>query len=413
MYGREVQSTVITRRLIGFPRGTTSPSSEGGRARPLALTRKPASWLAAAAAFAGLLMAQAPAQAAPVAGQSAAAAQHATATVLPSDTGGPGASQASGSAFFGLGPASATKIDGRPYFLWDATPGGVLTDHVAIVDFGATPVTLQVYVTNAVILKHGGTGFVAQGKAHGGIASWVRLHFPGGSSTLHLAPKSKVIIPITMLVPRRAAPGDLVGAIVAGLTSTLVGKHARFHLVQQVAARIVLRVSGKIRPRLTITHLRVRYSGQPNPLATGIASVSFTVLNSGNALLGGKESVSVHGLFGAKAVVRTVTIIPVMLPGGSTTESVQVRGVYQQVMSSAKVTIAPLIVSGQYDPGLGDFSASASFLTLPWIPVAVIVALLLGIAALWVRRRRRRHGGASRRAAGQPASVPSKRHVEA
>src|ERR1700720_1825145 len=35
-------------------------------------------------------------------------------------------------AFFGLGPASKTQIDGRPYFNWGASPGAGLTDHVAI-----------------------------------------------------------------------------------------------------------------------------------------------------------------------------------------------------------------------------------------------------------------------------------------
>src|SRR5215469_30018 len=53
-------------------------------------------------------------------------------------------------AFFGLGPASKTKIDGRPFFNWSATPGAHFTDHVAIVNFGVTPVALRVFVTNAV-----------------------------------------------------------------------------------------------------------------------------------------------------------------------------------------------------------------------------------------------------------------------
>ncbi len=70
-----------------------------------------------------ILVAAAPAVAAQAApAQPAAASIAATARPAPK-------------AAFGAGPASATKLDGRPYFTYDASPGGSIEDHIAIVNF--------------------------------------------------------------------------------------------------------------------------------------------------------------------------------------------------------------------------------------------------------------------------------------
>jgi hypothetical protein len=309
-----------------------------------------------------------------------------------------------GRAFFGLGPASAKAIDGRPYFAWAATPNGVLTDHVAIVNFGTVPVTLNVFASNAVSLAHGGTGFLPRGKSHGGLASWITLHFRHGSPTLQLKPKTKVIVPITLSVPRNATPGDHVGAIIASLTSTIVSKnHAKVHLVQQVAARVVLRVSGKLRPLLTVKGLQVHYKSKLSPTASGVATLTFSVVNSGNVLLGGKPIVTVSGLFGGNAKARQAVTIPILLPGGSDNESITIPGVYPQFLMNAKITITPTVVTGQYDAGLSKYSATKSFWAIPLI-LLIVVLVLIALAGFWIWRHRRRRSPAP---AGGAAPVPS------
>jgi hypothetical protein len=309
-------------------------------------------------------------------------------------------------AFFGLGPASKTKIDGRPFFSWSATPGSQFTDYVAIVDFGTTPVTLQVFATNAVSVPGGGTGFVARGKAVGGPASWITLRFPHGSSTLHLAPRSKVIVPILVRIPRNAPPGDHEGAIIASLTSTIVSKHhIKVHFVQQVAARVVARISGKLHPQLSILGLRVAYDDPLNPLASGAATLRFTVKNTGNVLLGGHVTVSVHGLLGSTETRANVVTVPILLPGGSVTARETVDGVYPEFFMDGKVVIVPTIVTGQYDVGLTDYSAQTSFLAIPWILLAIVVLLVAGGVWYWRRRRRRRLVAAHARGRGRKTQV--------
>jgi hypothetical protein len=306
-------------------------------------------------------------------------------------------------AFFGLGPASATAIDGRPYFSWAATPNAALGDHVAIVNFGTVPVTLNVFAANAVSLAKGGTGFQSRGQSHGGLASWITLHFPHNSSTLSLPPHSKVIVPITLVVPKNATPGDHVGAIIASLTSTIVSKnHAKVHLVQQVAARVILRISGRLRPLLTVADLRVSYDNKLNPTSSGVASLHFTVQNSGNELLGGKPQVEIQGLFGTTEVAAHPVLIPIMLPGGSDSESVTIPGVYPQLLMNAKVTITPTVATGQYDTGLSKYSATKSFWAIPTILLIIVVVLIL-LAGWWIWRHRRRRTGP----VGDAAPVPS------
>ncbi len=296
-------------------------------------------------------------------------------------------------AFFGLGPASATAIDGRPYFAWAATPNAQLTDHVAIVNFGTVPVTLNVFATNAVSLPKGGTGFLSRGQSRGGLASWITLHFPHRSGTLSLPAHTKVIVPITLMVPKNATPGDHVGAIIASLTSTIVSKnHAKVHLVQQVAARVVLRVSGRLRPLLTVAGLRVSYANKLNPAESGVATLRFTVQNSGNELLGGKPEIQVQGLFGSTEIAAHPVTVPIMLPGGSDSESVTIPGVYPQLLMNAKVTISPTVASGQYDTGLSKYSASTSFWAIPTILLIIVVVLIL-LAGWWIWRHRRRRTG--------------------
>lgn len=293
-------------------------------------------------------------------------------------------------AFFGLGPANATKIDGRSYFDWSATPGAHLSDHVAIVNFGVRPVTLRIFVTNAVSTRHGGTGFLPAGKARGGPTAWVSIQFPGHSAVLRLAPRSRVILPITVVIPRNAPPGDHVGAVVAAYYSQIVSNHhARLHFVQQVADRIITRISGKLRPALSILNLRVSHSDPVSPFSTGAATLSFTVKNTGNELLGGKVTASVQGLFGSGRTRPDAVTVPVLLPGGSYRARVPVNGIYPEFLMTATVTVAPTVVTGQFDQGLKLYSAQVSYWSVPWVLLILLILLVLLGVGIWLRRRRR------------------------
>src|SRR5262249_26276544 len=152
------------------------------------------------------------------------------------------------------------------FFNWSDTAGAHFVDHVAVVNFGATPVTLRIFVTNAVSTPSGQIGFLPRGKSVGGPTDWVKIQFPRNSSLLHLAPRSKVILKITVTIPKNAPVGDHVGAVIASLSSVIRSKHhAKVHFIQQVAEKIIARIGGPLNPKLTVSDMHVSYHDPINP----------------------------------------------------------------------------------------------------------------------------------------------------
>jgi hypothetical protein len=78
-----------------------------------------------------------------------------------------------------------------------------------------------------------------------------------------------------------------------------------------------------------------------------------------------------------------------LLPGGSDHVSATVDGVYPEFWMTAKVTVNPLVLAGQLDQGLTNFTGQAGFFAVPWIPFGIVILLVAGVIAVWLRRRRR------------------------
>ncbi len=67
---------------------------------------------------------------------------------------------------------------------------------------------------------------------------------------------------------------------------------------RRLGIRVKLRVGGELKPRLAIEDLHVDYAGSGNPFAKGDATVTYTIHNTGNAILSAQQTVSVSGPFG-------------------------------------------------------------------------------------------------------------------
>ncbi|HEY0869635.1 MAG TPA: hypothetical protein VGD55_04505, partial [Acidothermaceae bacterium] len=322
-------------------------------------------------------------------------------------------------AVYGLGPSSATGLDRRPRFKWSASPGGTLQDHVAVVNSGATPLTLDLYARDAVNQPDGSLGLQTKAAKPTDAGAWITLEIPGGASTITVPARSTVIVPLSLAVPRNASPGDHTGGVIVSLTaeSTSTGKQVVApNLEQRVAVPVAIRVSGPLQPKLSVQSLHAAYGQTLNPVGGGHATVTYKVVNTGNVNLGGHEAVSISGLFGS-AVHAKAQDVPVLLPGNSIVESVPVHGVLPEFLMSARVTITPEAASGDVDPGLIATSGSKHFWAVPWLLLGIIALLLLG----WRQRRRRkrplagRHGtnsGGGTRRRGSSLSPSARRPVE-
>jgi Bacterial protein of unknown function (DUF916) len=288
---------------------------------------------------------------------------------------------------FGTQTASATKPDGRGYYSFGATPGGQVLDHVAVINYSNQTITVSLRPADAVNTPQGGFAALPVNVPSKDIGTWIAL--PASDLTVTLPARSDEIVPFLIEVPKNASPGDHVGAVTATLQSFIVSKTGqRVRLLQTTGTRIFLRVSGPLHPGLAVENLKVRYTGTADPFGTGQAEVTYTVRNPGNVALGGRQTVSITGLFGSKHVAVRVPEVQLLLPGFSVKQAVRITGITPEIHETAHVSISPLYIPGSVQPPSGPYTASASFWAIPWTLIAIVVVLA---ALIWflIRRRRR------------------------
>ncbi len=173
-------------------------------------------------------------------------------------------------------------------------------------------------------------------------------------------------------------------------------------LDQRVATRLFVRVSGTARPQLTIQGLTATY----HPGAGGLDGHGDGGLHGaqrGQRLVGRPQSVHVSGLFGGSGTAPTVADVPLLLPGASVRERIDVPGV------------RPGPADGDRDPpphspgGLGR-SRAAEPDRRPHVVLGSALGwfllLLLAIGGLiLLGRRRRRVAWQRRHRAGRPPAT--------
>jgi Bacterial protein of unknown function (DUF916) len=312
-------------------------------------------------------------------------------------------------AVFGTQTSGPDKPDGRGFFDFAATPGGDIEDHVAVFNYSLQPLTLEIGAADALNTPQGGFALLPPTQRSKDIGTWIAFQKP--DLNLKIPARSSVIIPFLVGVPKNATPGDHIGGITATLQSFVTGKSGqRIRLLQSVGTRVFVRVSGPLRPALTVTNLAVKYHDPLNPIGTGTGTLTYTVSNVGNVALGGRPIAYISGLLGSKSTAAHLPEIQLLLPGNSVKETAKVTGVYPEVHETAHVSITRLIVPGSVQPASGPFKASVSFWAIPWIVLAILVIILGGAIWWFVRRRRRGPEGdvASKKDAGAtaPKDVP-------
>jgi hypothetical protein len=295
---------------------------------------------------------------------------------------------------WGIGPTAAVGANQRPYFSFGVTPGAQATDHVTVVNYSTTPLTLNIY---AVLADNnadtGAVGFENSNATPVDAASWLTVGSsrpdvvtvpgrPNGS-----APPGQVTLPVKLVVPLNAQPGDHVAGIAAALTvasNNSKGEHV--NLEQRVVTRAYVRVSGPLNPKLEIANLHASYHEAGFTLGAGSVLVTYTVRNIGNVRVGAAQSVHVSGLLGSSKKVAPANIVQ-LLPGGQEKVSVVVHGVLPTVLVRPHVTVTPSAFPGDADPLLKKLAASTWTWAVPWALLVVVVPILV---ALWWRRRGRR-----------------------
>ncbi|MFI2432086.1 WxL protein peptidoglycan domain-containing protein [Streptomyces sp. NPDC018693] len=285
----------------------------------------------------------------------------------------------------------SSAVAARPYFHVSADPGQTIEDQVVVTNKTADPLTFRLYAADAYNTpRDGGFAVRAEEETMRGVGAWARpakerITVPGHGS---------VTVPFTLEVPEDAEPGDHPGAIVALDERVSKGSGGvALGIRQAVGARVYLQVSGPALPALSIEDVRISHD---RPLLPGLgdstATIHYTLRNTGNITLDPEVELKAHGLFGRTLLARELTKIPAeLLPGQKVRLSEPWRDAPNLDWGEVTLTATAKDTREQ---------ASASFLTLPWLLLALAFAAGIVGGVLLVRARR---GRAHRSVPGRPS----------
>ncbi|GLW93896.1 WxL protein peptidoglycan domain-containing protein [Actinokineospora globicatena] len=294
------------------------------------------------------------------------------------------AASAAAPATYGVRPATADAPDNRPNFSYSATPGAVVVDHVAVSNVSNDPLSLKLYPNDAFNTPDGGFDLLASSAKSVDVGAWIAVE----QDQVQIPGRTTKIVPFRLSIPQNATPGDHVGGIVAALVTEATNADGQKVAVEQrVGARVYLRISGDLVPKLSIDGLTADY--EHSLFGAGDTVVEYTVRNSGNVRLGGKQKVTVETPWGSGTAAPNLPDLPELLPGNSFRVRTVVPGVLPAGWLDTLVHIDPIAPPGP-QPQAAAVDASVTVVAVPWL---VLILLLLVVALvlflLWRRRRRR------------------------
>ncbi|UPZ28244.1 DUF916 domain-containing protein [Streptomyces sp. LRE541] len=276
--------------------------------------------------------------------------------------------------------------DDRSSFSYGVNPGSQVKDAMVVANRSRSALTLALYAADGYTTEKGQLDLLTREKKSLGIGAWVRAT----KTSVRIAPGKTAEIPFTVAVPRDAIPGDYVGGILTSLKQA--DDTEGIAVDRRLGIRIKLRVSGALKPTLAVEDLHVDYQGTANPFGQGDATVTYTLHNTGNALLSGAQKVTLTGPFGTSETrAGKIAAAPELLPGERWKVTVPVHGVTPALRLTAKATVTPAITDAAGSTtSLKPVEATTTGWAIPWTLVLLIVALLAGAMGVYVLRRRGR-----------------------
>ena len=277
----------------------------------------------------------------------------------------------------------------RQNYGYEIEPGSELTDAIIVTNYDTAALDLSLYAADGYTTEAGQLDLLTLEEDSVEVGAWVTLD----EERVEVPPGESVEIPFTLAIPDDATPGDYAGGVVTSLTQS--PQEQGISVDRRLGIRMHVRVGGDLVPTIAIDAMSAHYSGTFNPFAAGDATVTYTVRNTGNAILTAGQSISVSGPFGMFPAGATgIERVPELLPGESWSMTVPVAGVLPTFLLTAEATLLPELPADSTSDAtaLPSVQATATTWGVPWmlLLVLIIAAAAVYLSVVVSRRRQRR-----------------------
>jgi uncharacterized membrane protein len=281
-----------------------------------------------------------------------------------------------------VSPASSDAGSGnRSELSYVVDAGGRIDDAVTVFNLGNVPLTFRVYATDAFNNAAGGFDLLPGDEPPRDVGAWVTV----AQENVEVQPGQQITLPISIVVPSDARPGDHAGAIVASSQVLSTGDSGDLVAVdRRTGPRLFVRVNGPLRSELAITGLSVNYSPKVNPLS-GATTVDYRIENRGNVRASGTHQIVVSGPFGIGEQRAQEGTFSELLPG----EGIDVTATVDDVPALGMVD-TDVVVDAAPDGAASDEPVTRSARSMA-LPVTVLLLVVLALLGGLARRAYRRH----------------------
>ena len=274
----------------------------------------------------------------------------------------------------------------RTSYRYTVNPGAAVTDALTIANHGSTALDLSVYAADGYTTDSGQFDLLVGGADSVNVGAWI----DADSDRISIDAGETIDVPFSLVVPENATPGDYAGGIVTSLVEP--DQANGINVDRRLGIRIALRVAGDLVPGLTAEDATIDWGGGLFPFSSGDGTVTYTLRNTGNAVVSAQQSVSVTGPFGwFPADVSDIEETPPLLPGETWEVSVPARGIPPVVLLTGAATITPVVTDASGSTTtLAPVTVTMGGWAVPWLLLLLVVALV-ALALLLPRITRRRH----------------------
>lgn len=273
----------------------------------------------------------------------------------------------------------------RTSFKIELSAGQSYNDAVSVKNLGARDLTIELYAGDGLTTDTGDFDVTNTETPATNTGSWISL----AQTQITVPAGQNLDVPFTLQIPENTTPGDHPGGIVAVVSTQNNGdSNDTVISYNRVGARVHLRVSGEIQPRLSIENLTTSYETSWNPFSGGKATIDYTIKNTGNIRLGYETTAILKALNITQGTPERI-VHRELLPGESITERITINKVMPLFWVSTNLNTKPQAITGEIpDTQLTAVKASSGTLALP-IPQILLLALSILLVALWLRGRTR------------------------